>query len=296
MKWKNNLLASGLPLEHEAAEIADSLDFEITTDYTYSRYNEQGIQTDFSIDLLLKKSIYRDQKELLLCIPVECKYRLKDSTWLFMRDFIPEEEFLFCHMIVSEFSQSQQLRYGDSYAYFYSHHRTSKGVEVKGDSVFGKEIRHGIQQLKYALPKISVDMLLGQRLDHYIGDRLFMILPILLTTATVRILKSNFSIESVESLCTFDDIGLQLSNLLYIPSHSLDYILHCEKTIAGYGDYKIPRYFNDYDRSVKIKDIGDVLIDAVSKPLINVCCLDYFKVFLQFIINALCEDLEPISN
>lgn len=295
MKWKNNLLASGFPLEYEAAKIADDLGFEIIMDYTYSRFNEQGMCIDFSIDLFLTKIIQKNERQLLLCIPLECKHRFSDAIWLFLPDFVPEEEFFTDHMMIGEFSKSQVLRYGDTLLYSRYAERTSKGIEIKGDSVYDKEMKHGLQQLKYALPKISVDALWGQRTEYCINDRLFLIFPILLTTATLRLARETFTTQGLQS---FDDIGefsTEVEHLLYVPSHSLDYNKHCYNTIHYYNNCKIPRHYKN-DQYVRIKDIQDTLIESVSKPIINICNFNNFDSFLKSFVKACYEDLESESS
>jgi len=294
MNWKNNLLASGFPLEYEAAKIADNLGFEIVTDYTYSRLNEQGVRMDFSIDLFATKLIQKDGRELLLCIPVECKYRFSDAIWLFLPDFVPEEEFLTSHMMIERFSKSQKLRYGDTYLYLRYANRTCKGIEIKGDSVYDKEMKHGLQQLKYALPKVSIDALWGQRMEYSINDRLFLIFPILLTTATLRLAKKAFSTQELQSFNDIDDFSMDVGNLLYVPGHSLDYNEHCHNTVYYYKNCKIPRC-SESDQYVRIKDIQGSLIKSVSEPIINICNFNNFRSFLDSFIKACYEDLEPKS-
>lgn len=291
MKWKNNLLSSGFILEYEAAKIADDLGFEIIIDYTYSRFNEQGVCTDFSIDLFATKLIQKDGKELLLCLPVECKHRFSDAIWLFLPDFVPEEEFETGHMMIEEFSKNQKLRYGDTYLYFRYTGRTRKGIEIKGDSVYDKEMKHGLQQLKYALPKASIDALWGQRLEYSINDRLFLIVPVLLTTAKLRLAKKEISIQELQSFDDIGDLGTEVGHLLYVPGHSLDYNKHCYNTIHHYKDCKIPRYFES-DQYVRIKDIQGALIKSVSDPIINICNFNDFRYFLNSFIKACYEDLE----
>lgn len=291
MKWKNNLLASGLPLEYEAALIADNLGFEIVMDYTYNRINESGMPVDFSIDLFLTKSIQKNELKLLLCVPVECKYRSPDAIWLFLPDFTPEEQFFAGHVIITEFAEHHQLSYGNTYLFTRYTDRTCKGIEIKGESVYDKEIKHGLQQLRYSLPKACIDVLWGQRLEHSINDRVFLIAPTLLTTATLRLATHTFSLQSLQNSYNIDKISTQSSQLLYTPGKSVDYEKHCYNSFQQYKDCKIPRYYYSYEY-VKVGDIQETLMEFISDPTLNICSFDSFSSFLGSLIEDCFDDLE----
>jgi hypothetical protein len=56
-KWKDSLLKTGLPLEYLVAEKLSELKYGIQGEYRYLRPNEQGIPTEFSIDLWERKGV-----------------------------------------------------------------------------------------------------------------------------------------------------------------------------------------------------------------------------------------------
>ena len=50
-KWKDGLLKSSLPLEQLVAEVLANQKFFVCGEYSYLRTNENGLETEFSVDL-----------------------------------------------------------------------------------------------------------------------------------------------------------------------------------------------------------------------------------------------------
>ncbi len=84
-KWKDALLKTSLPLEYLVAEKLSRKGFSIRGEYSYTRKNEQGIETEFSVDLhavdLFKKR--SDDHWASLDLLVECKYNHPGVKWVF---------------------------------------------------------------------------------------------------------------------------------------------------------------------------------------------------------------------
>ena len=75
--WKESLLKSSLPLETIVAEILTQLDLEIEGEFSYLRTNQEGIETEFSIDIVAQKlfDLTNRTKNLgVIDFLVECKY------------------------------------------------------------------------------------------------------------------------------------------------------------------------------------------------------------------------------
>jgi hypothetical protein len=51
INWKDALLGSGVPLEYSVRSILEKLGISDTREYKYLRPNEDGVETEFSIDL-----------------------------------------------------------------------------------------------------------------------------------------------------------------------------------------------------------------------------------------------------
>lgn len=58
-KWKDALLKTSLPLEYLVAEQLSDLRFGIHGEYHYLRPNEQGIPTEFSIDIWAVNQLFK---------------------------------------------------------------------------------------------------------------------------------------------------------------------------------------------------------------------------------------------
>src|ERR1035438_8807318 len=76
---------------------------------------------------------------------------------------------------------------------------TMKGVEVQerhGEG-FGKDIRHAINQLRYALPHLVVRYADSANTCHPNDCLPFFILPVVVTNAPLRLLKENLKLDQV---------------------------------------------------------------------------------------------------
>ena len=77
--WKDLLLRSGLPLEHDVADLLEKHKIYSYGEYSYSRINENGQQLEHSVDI--------DAEIRLAGAPlyflIECKYRDPQKMWFF---------------------------------------------------------------------------------------------------------------------------------------------------------------------------------------------------------------------
>lgn len=200
-KWKSKLVSSSFPLEFEVAKKLVKHGFSITADYVYAR-NDSGVIKDFSVDLAAtaylpfsKPNSMNSQISLL----VECKQRHQNVKWLFFPD--PNRPNL------SPFTLGYTIRAVDEFSRKFFKPNTTvevdidvpccyKGVEIdegnnnKSDQqkdndkqkdtsrVYDSELKHGVSQLQYALPRLSSDLVLIN-----FDELPFLICPILLTTS-----------------------------------------------------------------------------------------------------------------
>ena len=84
-KWKDFLLKTSLPLEYLVAEKLSELKYGIQGEYHYVRPNEQGIPTEFSIDIWAVNHLFKRNLGLWanLNYLIECKYCHEGIKWLF---------------------------------------------------------------------------------------------------------------------------------------------------------------------------------------------------------------------
>lgn len=85
-----------------------------------------------------------------------------------------------------------------------------KGVEVDASTgaVHDAEIRHGLAQLQYALPRLLSDNISFNMLSHEEDNYPFIICPILLTTSELFIARDDVSIATVERASVLEDIAV----------------------------------------------------------------------------------------
>ena len=206
--WKDHLLSSGLPLEQSVVQVLKSLGVEDAREYKYEKPNEQGVPTTFSVDIhaTLVKSVWLE-------FFIECKYRHDGTQWIFTPDeysighddsffdsLVVLDELLDCH--VDNFLVD---RYSDEYVL------CGKGVELLNNDANPKSIEQAIQQLRYALVEESADCLREQAEGL---NALFVLVPIVVTTAELWRLRPNVTIERLRSASCLDEVADQYSILL----------------------------------------------------------------------------------
>ena len=157
--WKESLLKSSLPLETIVAEILTQLDLEIEGEFSYLRTNQEGIETEFSIDIVAQKlfDLTNRTKNLgVIDFLVECKYCSPGIKWIFSplpkymgyRGFISVIDYLSI-IKVKEILLSDPV---EKYQY------CLKGISLQDKTINPQVIKHGIDQLRYAIPPYQIDI------------------------------------------------------------------------------------------------------------------------------------------
>lgn len=212
-KWKPKLLSSSVPMEYVVAKELVQQGFAVNTDYTYSRY-DAGIEKDFSVDIHATGYPPFNTDRLLATVEllVECKHRQRGNKWLFFPD-VNEPG-------MSPFTLGYTVRAVDCFSWMFLPKDSTvvfdeeaifcmKGVEVdlSNGNVYDSEIKHGLLQLQYALPRLLTESV-RHNIHNDRGENLPIFLcPILLTTAPILVTKSSVSIEAVEAAESLDDIA-----------------------------------------------------------------------------------------
>ena len=245
-EWKSKLISSGLPLEFEAAQVLVSKRFSLIADFTYAR-NDSGIVKDFSVDIdaVLGFDFTNSvMKSTFLDILVECKQRRPDTKWL----FLPDPNRIFTSEISSfrdpihafdEFSfdffpNDIDLSINDKIPVCY------KGIEIGSETgiVHDSELKHGIAQLQYGLPRLLYENILASLEDKAKCSRKFFICPILLTTADLYIANPKLKTNDIEKSKYLDQIAKKVPYLMFF--QILDPI--SKTTVAGHSvTFCIPR-------------------------------------------------------
>lgn len=252
-KWKSKLISSSLPLEFEVAKFLVSQGFSVDADYTYAR-DDSGVVKDFSIDL--KATAYLpfsnpNKITAQLDLLIECKQRNPNVKWLFFPDPNSPD---FSPIILG-----QTIRAVDKFSrkFFRSNETVGfdarmphcyKGVEVDepNGNVYNSELKHGISQLQYALPRLLTETALDNLYGYPEDSIPFLICPILLTTAEILVAQRNLTTKMVESANCLSDISKPTPYLVLYSDYGPDFERHCITECARLGELDYS-YFNEID-------------------------------------------------
>lgn len=293
-KWKDNLLSSSLPLEFNVAKILVSKGFSVDSDFTYAR-NDSGIVKDFSVDIEARACApFTDPNKIdaSLTLLVECKYRSPNVKWLFMpdsniADFSPFT--LGCTIRkIDEFSSyiidgKKTEEFDEDFPICY------KGTEIDfgNQSVHDNELKHGIAQLQYALPRLFTNNVLFSLSSHAEDNVPFFFCPILLTTAELLLTKESASINEFEKLSSIDEITNKVPCLLIYSNYGPDFETHCSKEcndLAKLKEYDVIKTLESNIRKSKYKKYDFDYPSAIGKSLASAERFQLLHNFTQFVI------------
>lgn len=205
MKWKSHLLSSSLPLEFEVSKQLVRAGAFVFDEYSYIR-RDNAVDKEFSVDLHALLFTPFESINTPVCALnalVECKFRHPNTTWLFLPKQRSRTHFPgFPASVVKSF---------DDFSPWFTHHDTlpidrklqicAKGVEIdtNNNSVHSSEIRHGLTQLQFAIPK-----LIGSQVRSLTNMPLpelppLLVVTVLVTNAPLYIASQRFSTKLIES-------------------------------------------------------------------------------------------------
>ena len=313
MKWKDRLLSSSVPLEYETGKLLVEKGFFVDFDYKYQRLDNQ-LEKEFSIDLkaggfypFLKDS----EIEAKIDILIECKYRNPDVTWLFVPDINEDEYSLFTSKgaikLIDEFTEFHYKGIlFDSMNGFGL--RVVKGIEINNrtNEVHDTGIHHGINQLSYVLPSLIEDHIF-ENLSSDLGEcHPYFLIPILVTSADLRILSDDFSTEKIKESNNFEDFSESVPYLFFHTDVYPSFKLHCRNTFAtipfSANQQERLKYFKELRTIEKIdlknRNFDDfysnpsILLDGLKNGIEN----DLFRELIICNINNLEELLDTIKE
>lgn len=203
----DKLLGSGLPLEQEIAEIAHGEGFNLNGEFSYLRKVETGADSEFSVDIHAESSVKNPTTSASVTINalIECKYSSPGVEWIFSS--IPNH----APAIISAASYFQWLGghiilKDDSFENIEAEHYCSRGISLSSKSSDTKQIRHGLQQLRYAIPHLldkitTIDI----EMDEPCAPPI--IAPMLVTNAPIRVLNPGVTIADIKSAKTLNSVS-----------------------------------------------------------------------------------------
>src|SRR5258705_591858 len=224
--WKDALLATGQPLEHSAVRIIAEADLTPPREFGYIRPNENGVPTEFSIDLHTSQIGSEGDIPYWGDYLIECKYRREGTRWI----FTPEEHqgilgprlkdtLVTLDVLADDYrvDRSYVESFSDSYTF------CSRGCEIIDKERNLVTIERAVSQLKYAVPNLAADALEHQ-IWRLLGPKapIFIIASILVTTAELWCLNSGTTIESIRAAGELEEIAkLHDILVLYHPPDNL---------------------------------------------------------------------------
>lgn len=282
MKWKDRLLSSSLPLEYEIGKILTENNFFIDFDYSYKRLDNAN-EKEFSIDI--KAGSYypfdiESSIKLSIDLLLECKFRNPNVSWLFVKDINIDNYSNWSSKgaikLIDEFSE---VHYKDKLNPFPICKRCLKGMEVntQNGEVHDKGIIHGINQLVYSMPS-----LINRYIRGTLGDNLedifpYIICPILVTTAELRILNEDFSIENLKKSSSLDEISKVVPFLKVYSDVYPSFSEHCVNTFKNIPNQHQQKQY-DYFKKLRTTSFTDDGYPDISKMYSRP---DYFLTELQ---------------
>ena len=253
-QWKDKFLSSGLPLEFETAKVLSESGFSIDPEFLYERFDAGTGQTkDFSVDLhgtLYFPTSNPNKISASLELLIECKYRAPNKTWVFLPD-VNRPDFAhdsvlgmwgFTIRAIDEFSFSHIPR-EPIYDFEQNTRWCYKGLEINlstGDA-YDAELRRGVTQLQYGLPRLISEEIHSHVLGHADDVTPFFVLPILVTTAELRVLKKDTTLEKVKNASDLEDITQKVPYLTLFNSFGPDFVAHSKvqfQQLANIGGYE----------------------------------------------------------
>jgi hypothetical protein len=218
--WKDALLGTGLPLEHDVKEYLKKRDCIARFEHSYLRPDENRVERQFSYDIdasLIRPPHFVD-------FMVECKYRQPTVKWLFAPDEYggPDE------LESNDFMHAMDHFVPIAFAHEGTFPRTlgpccAKGVELTTEGANEKSIAHAISQLAFGFVSHVTDAVEHQVFRLLARDVIFYHVPMIVTTARLYRLNDDVTIDVIRSAAEVEDVASERDCLVvkYTPGVEL---------------------------------------------------------------------------
>lgn len=306
-KWKSRLLSSSLPLEYEVAKILANHHIHTSYDYSYNRV-EGTTKKEFSVDIHgLSFSPFNNSNKLTsnLTIIGECKFRDEGKIWAFLPEANPHDFSAFTLggtiKAVSAFStktinQNSICDFESQFDY------ALKGIEISltTGEVFDKDIRHGISQLKYALPYLLRETIEFNNLNLIDNALPFFIIPILITNADLYIFNKDLSIDNIKQTESIENIATKVPWLIFGSTPGPDFADHHKMVFKKFKQLKKDGNIESFEsKQATFKDKRFGLYQSPTKEINDLYDSSTYiihKYYSQFFICSMDNLDEFISN
>jgi hypothetical protein len=236
--WKKHLLSSGIPLEHEVARVLASEQFFVGSDYEYLRRDESRGEKEFSVDLSASRMSFHRNPQFSLEMLVECKYRARDKFALFFPDQNLEPVHptlghtlaVIDHFVPYHVYDSPIYAFEDTFPFVY------KGVEVHEGGATSQDIRHALNQLRYAAPSFIRQMIQEFTQNHIDDRHTKFFIKMIVTNAPIRVLDSGNAIDLIEKAADIPSISKPHDAVILYNLGGPDFRTHYLKVMKGLAD------------------------------------------------------------
>lgn len=196
--WKEVFLSSGIPLEYSVSRVLEELEGWGPSEFRYEREDANGITRVFSVDV--HSSHIDTQRNVWLETLVECKYRHDGTRWVFTpRQYeLMSEDFGDLFVTLDHCCPERKLNRAHVSGFRGEYALCGKGIELLPGEANPKTIEQAVQQLRHAVVAKASDAIVHQ-VDGLLGQPtpLFVIVPIIVTTAELWRLKPGCTVEDV---------------------------------------------------------------------------------------------------
>lgn len=279
-KSLEQLLKSSLPLEQYVAEVAFENGLISGGEFPYLRRTDAGVDAEFSVDVLATANYLPKlgaDASIEVSALIECKYASPSVEWIFST--APNHDSPYYSSVsvfnwlspylLEDLKLLNQIEPSDY---------CIKGVSLSETSADPKPIKHGLQQLRHAIPCL-LDRVTTLYTSIYDEHPIPVVAPMLVTNAPIRLLRVGITIDEIKQSNSIEDITQPKDIVCCYQPAGPELLEICqavsEKIAAKYGSGKAPH------SSVSIFD--DLVKSVESVPVISVKCLD---AYLKGIRNA----------
>lgn len=238
-KWKNALLKTSLPLEYLVAEQLSDLRFGIQGEYHYLRPNEQGIPTEFSIDIWAVTELFKKNRLIWagLNYLIECKYCHPGIKWLFAPHTKSDTEHLLEGSTVYTLDQLCTRQIFDKRPIWNLAKQFPicfKGVELHQKDATSQNIERGRSQLRYGTPRLAIHLYECHMMNFNDEElHLEFICPILVTTAELFVLKNGLGLNDFRNVNELSEIASEVPALILTNPYSHLFVDYADEIIKN---------------------------------------------------------------
>ena len=219
-KWKDQLLKTSLPLELRVAELLGEMGFWVGGEYTYLRQNQEGADTEFSVDVHVVQELEVSEDrwgswEVL----VECKYSSPGCKWIFL-PFPKTTDIIIGAIWVTEDLATKRIRDKEPLLSIDRElEYCMKGVVLHDNGVDSNSVTRGQQQLSHAMASLVAQQLSWQlKTRHDEGLGIVLTSSVLVTNAPLYVLQHDSTLNDFREAEELEDVAAPVDALVvYLP-------------------------------------------------------------------------------